>query len=219
MPKLSPIKAWKKFGSAGSFSSASYLGKAKRSLTNANVRKNLSKSIIFQAHRDLHEKFHRRGNVATSFGEKFELDVADLGSRLDPNLTRLPFSGRRKQLLMLVATDVCTKAIFARALSSKDSKTIVSAFLSILNHLPSAVKNATPRTIETDSGRGREKIVFSTLLHLPTSHFSHFFSLFQNLSTKTLGIFATLSEQGINWPRNSIKAGTPKGPSEASRNT
>ena len=74
---------WTDLEAPASFSSASYLAKSMRK-NEKKVKQKLEKSIIFQAHRDLREKFSRRSDFATFEGERWELDTANFGNQLKP---------------------------------------------------------------------------------------------------------------------------------------
>ena len=71
-----------------------------------------------------------------------EIDIADFGGKIDPQISGEKNKGPRKQLLMLVAVDVFSKAIFAEALPSKRGPSVVSALKKIFKtarHVPSVI--------------------------------------------------------------------------------
>ena len=140
-------KRWSQFRKPASFSSAAYLSRASGAPARQTKRE-LARSILFQAHRDLREKFPRRSNFATYKNQRWELDVADFGTKIPPALTgqqRLP--GRRPHLQMLVAVDVFSRAIYAEAIPSRRGPDMVDALEKIFR-----VAHAKPGTIVSDKG-------------------------------------------------------------------
>lgn len=75
---------------AGAFSSSKYLWKAlgKPKPSEKTVDRALKKNILFLLHRDLQETFERRADSAGSFGERFEIDVADFGKKITQMVKR-----------------------------------------------------------------------------------------------------------------------------------
>lgn len=74
----------------GAFSSSQYLWKAlaKPKPSEKAVDRALKKNILFLLHRDLRETFDRRADSAGSFGERFEIDVADFGKKITQMVKR-----------------------------------------------------------------------------------------------------------------------------------
>ncbi len=149
------LKSWKSLETPGGFSSASYLRKGLQSQKKkppaiGRVKEALRNSVIFQAHRDFREKFSKRADIATAPSERWEVDIADLGAKVTPDVSLMPVRGKRPLLLFLVAVDVFSRKIFARALLSTRGEDVTEAFERIFSSLnpPFSV----PREIETDSG-------------------------------------------------------------------
>lgn len=143
---------WLRSGFPGSYSSAEYLTKSlsRRSRGPAvrlkQVKKHLERSILYQAHRDLQEHFPKRTNTATSFGEKWEADLGDFGSKIAPNQP----GQEQKERVFLVVTDVFSRQIFARGMRGKSGKEVIEKMSDIFASLK---KKRTPALLETDAGR------------------------------------------------------------------
>ena len=144
------VESWKKVGNPGSYSSAELLAATQKKKL-SQVKNDLKKSVLFQAHRDLQERFTKRALFSTSFGEIFSSDIGDFGSKIPPELSGLPYLGRRKQLLMLVVVDAFSDYVFARGVKSKDKSEIEHAFQSIFAEIRESGL-VMPALIITDEG-------------------------------------------------------------------
>ena len=146
---------WCGFSEPASFSSAEYVAKALKQPKH-RVREALQKSVLYQAHRDLREKFARRSNFASVVNERWEADLADLGGKIPAAISGEIKRGKRNQLLMLVVVDVFSGAIYAQAVSSKGGETVAKAMATIISEA-----GAAPFTLTTDKGRIRVKRTLS----------------------------------------------------------
>ena len=145
---MSVIKSWKSLEHPASFSSAEYLSKSLKK-PQKKVKKELEKSILFQAHRDLKENFKKRSILATYENEKWEADLADMGGRIPPELSgEIVKPGRRKQLQMLVVVDLFTHKIYAEGLKSKEGKEVVRGLTLI-----EKAAGSPPQRLQSDEGK------------------------------------------------------------------
>ena len=148
------VKKWKSLYAPASFSSAEALS---RHVAGSNWRgqvenitKGLKHSVLFQAHRDLKQKFPRRNDVATRYGQRIQADLGDFGAAIPPAFSQLPFIKKRKQLFFLVGIDVFSRRIFARGLKGKTSSEVTSQFSNIIQGLRPPWKS--PEVVTTDAG-------------------------------------------------------------------
>lgn len=129
---------WKNLDLPGSFSSAEYLARAQHKKAKT-VKKELEKSALYQAHRDLRETFPKRSVYATRENYLWETDLGDLGGQVPPEVSGQPVRpGRRKQLQMLVVIDAFTRKIYARGLLNKTSEEVAKAMRHIIRDAGSA---------------------------------------------------------------------------------
>lgn len=145
---------WLRSGFPGSYSSAQNLAKSlSRRSRGAAVRlkqvaKHLEKSVLYQAHRDLQEHFPKRTNAATSFGEKWEADLGDFGSKIAPNKP----GTEQKERVFLIVVDIFSRKIFARGMRGKSGNEVIEKMTDIFEALNKKTER-TPALIETDAGR------------------------------------------------------------------
>ena len=151
------IKQWSDLQFPGAFSSSETFHKGLvkkygKETKLKDTKKALQANILFQAHRDLQEHFPRRAAVSTMYGEKWEADLGDFGSKLPESLAgKLPKSlGQRNQLIFLLCVDTFSRKVYARGLANKESRTVTDAFEDILNELKAP--EGIPRECETDKG-------------------------------------------------------------------
>ena len=149
------LKKWNTINQPGAFSSAKYLAKGLK-LKKDLVKSELEKSILFQAHRDLHEKYKKRTEFATYFGEIFEADIADLSDKISQSLTktrRRVTPGGKLQLYVLIMVDAFTRMVFARGLTTKKGQQVASAIREIFEEIKTKMPNFNGvKTLEVDRG-------------------------------------------------------------------
>ena len=133
-------KAWLNLEHPASFSSATYLAK-ELNKKEKNVKNELKQSILFQSHRDLREKFKRRSDFATFEGQRWEMDTANFGKKLNSNVSQ-----EIKTPLMLVCVDVFSKKIYGEYLQSKKGEDVIKALKNIFKI------SKKPKNIESDRG-------------------------------------------------------------------
>ena len=149
------LQKWNTLSQPGAFSSAEYLAKGLK-LKKEKVKSELEKSILFQAHRDLHEKYKKRTEFATYFGEIFEADIADLSDKISQSLTktrrRVTPKGKL-QLYILIMVDAFTRMVFARGLTSKKGQQVATAIKDIFEEIKTQLPTFNGvKTLEVDRG-------------------------------------------------------------------
>lgn len=143
-----PVRTWKQLQKPASFSSASYLAKTLGKKTEP-VKKDLEKSLLYQAHRDLRDKFKKRSVLATVENALWEADLGDLGGQVPPEVSGQPVKpGRRKQLQFLVVVDGFTRKIYAVGLANKTTAEVVRGFRKII-----VTANGSCERLQTDDGK------------------------------------------------------------------
>lgn len=141
------ITHWKNIKKPASYSSARYVAEA-AGVKESAAKKQLEKSILFQAHRDLRTRFNRRSNMATYRNQTWEMDLGDMGGRIPPELSgQAIVQGKRRQLIMLVVVDIFTREIYAEAMKNKTGAEVVKALEKIFQ-----TAGGTPLSIVCDSG-------------------------------------------------------------------
>lgn len=148
-----PLSVWKKPGEPASFSSAKNVAlhlKEKRGSHDGDVKKvekELEKSILYQAHRDLKKRFLRRANAVSGVSIKWEMDLGDLGTRINPYRKK----GRKKDHFFLVVVDCFTRKLFIRGLKNKTGAETARKFEQIIISLKPPY--GPPETLESDAGK------------------------------------------------------------------
>ena len=142
------VRSWKQLQRPASFSSAGYLAKSLGKKTES-VKKDLEKSLLYQAHRDLRDKFKKRSVLATVENALWEADLGDLGGQVPPGVSGQPVKpGRRKQLQFLVVVDCFTRKIYAVGLANKTTAEVVKGFRKII-----VTANGSCERLQTDDGK------------------------------------------------------------------
>ena len=140
-------KHWKNLRKPAAFSSAANVARAVGRQEGA-VKRELEKSVLYQAHRDLRENFEKRANFATRPLQRWEMDLGDLGSRIPPERTGLPIiPGRRRQIQFLLCVDVFSRQSYARALMGKKGAYVAEALKSIFKEA-----KGHPEVLASDAG-------------------------------------------------------------------
>jgi hypothetical protein len=111
------------------------------------LKKNLeNESVLFQSTRNLQKHFQRRADVEVDLGERWQMDLADLGSGKAFNIKE---GEKKPSLLALVCIDLFSKMIYSRGLKNKTAGEVSKALEEIFNE---AGKNNLPKVIQSDGG-------------------------------------------------------------------
>jgi len=108
----------------------------------------LGELLQYQASRKRFKNFNRRSDLASFFGVRWQMDVADLGGSKAFNFYA---TEKREKLYALIVVDLFSKYVFARALSSRKGDEVVEALKSILSSLKSPFPEK-PAQIQSDEG-------------------------------------------------------------------
>jgi len=154
-----PTTLWRFPGEPASFSGA---GNVARRLSRKRgdpktdfrgVRRELERSVLFQAHRDLRENFTRRADAVAGYSVKWEADLADVAGRLEPLRASTASIAEQSagDRFFLVAVDCFSRKMFARGLSNKSGSETAKNMGDIFAEL--APPYRPPETLETDGGK------------------------------------------------------------------
>jgi hypothetical protein len=102
--------------------------------------------LLFQSTRNLQKHFKRRADVEVDFGERWQMDLADLGSGKAFNIKE---GEKKPSLLALVCIDLFSKEIFVKGLKNKTAGEVTSCLEEIFFK---AGKKKLPKIIQSDGG-------------------------------------------------------------------
>lgn len=187
---------WKKLWQPGSLASARNLAKTLKT-KEKTTKENLEKSILFQAQRQLREKFPKRTILSTYFGKLWEADLADFAKKISSALT-----GQRSGLLALIVVDTYTRMIFARGLRTKTGKEVAAAMEDIIKEASEKLKDFIgPQHLEVDGGK-----------EFDNSHMKDLMKKTDTIMTIATGMSkARMSERAVRTIKNLIMASAQTG--------
>lgn len=102
--------------------------------------------ILYQSTRNLQKHFNRRTDNEVDLGERWQMDLSDLGAGKAFNIKE---GEKKSSLLALVAIDLFSKKIYARGLKNKTGTEVTEALKNIFNE---AGKLNLPKIIQSDGG-------------------------------------------------------------------
>lgn len=109
-------------------------------------RQNLKQYLAYETSRNARKHFPRRADVETFFGQRWQMDVADIGGNISFNI---PAVEKKPKLYALVMIDLFSKTIYAKALKNKTATTTAHQLRAVLQRLPQWKR---PDVIESDAG-------------------------------------------------------------------
>lgn len=110
-------------------------------------RKSLAKKYIqYQSTRNFVKHFPRRADIEVNFGQRWQMDLCDLGAGKAYNIKE---GEKRPSLFTLICIDLFSKKIYGRGLLNKKASTVAAALKNILEEIP---KQEIPKVIQSDGG-------------------------------------------------------------------
>ncbi len=114
--------------------------------TKADVKKILENDIYYQSSRGLRKHFQRRRDLTYFIGERYEMDLGDLGNRIQN------WKGKVVGRYYLLLIDLFSKKLFARALANKAADTVLAALKSIVADDMKPPYSLEHSVVESDQG-------------------------------------------------------------------
>lgn len=151
-------KKWFKAGEPGAFSSPK---------NDAKLKRTLKRQLLYETTRPRRIHFPRRTDVSLFFGQRWEMDVLDLGGEKSWNI---PTHIKRAKSFALAAVDTFSKRVFAYAMHNKTPLEVVRALKRMFAQLKPPYPPY-PRQIDSDvGGEFRGKAVEDFLDEMRITH-------------------------------------------------
>jgi len=122
--------------------------KAFSSGKSAREKEVLSHLLAYQTSRKRFKNFRRRGDLASFFGVRWQMDLADVGGSKAFNF---PATEKREKRYALLVVDIFSRYVFARGIPSKKGQDVVDALKDILTSLKSPFPKK-PSVVQSDEG-------------------------------------------------------------------
>lgn len=110
------------------------------------VKKDAEKSLLYKSKRKSFKRFPRRADVEVNFGERWQMDLADLGAGKAFNIQE---GEKKPSLFALICIDLFSKKIYGCGLPNKTASTVTHCLKNILESIP---PDRVPKVIESDGG-------------------------------------------------------------------
>jgi transposase InsO family protein len=109
-------------------------------------KKELENYLAYETSRGASKHFPRRADVETFYGQRWQMDVADIGGNISFNL---PAAEKKPKLYALLMIDLFSRTIRGKSLPGKSATTTAEALEYLLKNTQAWER---PRVIESDAG-------------------------------------------------------------------
>jgi hypothetical protein len=121
-------------------------------------KKELQNYLAYETSRKAFKHFPQRTDLETFYGQRWQMDVADIGGNISFNI---PAAEKKPKLYALLMIDLFSKGLRGISLPGKSATTTAEALKKCLNDTPSWQR---PRIIESDAGGEFQNSIVRKLL-------------------------------------------------------